>query len=386
MSGLNILRLVSPFSFFCLDFSCWVKLFETGSQPWLREVWSESFHNRLGIREKSHHAMCTVCLKHKLILKKLQSDRIAHQKQCELYGKHIQHQYSDRTVYWESRTQSRLNYLSQGHRLVCVILDGMDKSKYRLPRSLCMHAKDFSSFIRPSIDVHGVLMHGHLAALFLSDPFAAKDSSWCTDILSHVLDELGCSVDLRTVRLVAQSDNTCREVKNNTCLRALSYFVSTHRLHSAELRCLRTGHSHEDIDGWFSQLNSVLEANNELHTPTAFRDALDKYLQLPTTRPNEHGNKFTKIVNTVRDWFLDEEQSYVFWSYAWIILLHCAWYVNEAFSTWAFVSRKSFLAMRMCGNTLKGVGGPGAPHVFAFERFRDTGGLRNWFDVWSQEA
>lgn len=37
--------------------------------------------------------------------------------------------------------------------------------------------------------------------------------------------------------------------------------------------------------------------------------------------------------------------------------------------------RKNFLSLRMCGNNLKGIGGPGAPHTFVFERFRDTGGL-----------
>lgn len=260
------------------------------------KVWGEHFRELLGIREKSHHATCTVCLKHKLILRKLQSDRLAHEAQTKLYGAHIRHQYEDRVLYWSTRSQSRLGTLQHGYRVICCILDGMDKSKFRCPRSINVQAKEFASFVRPAVDVHGVLTHGHMAALYLSDANIPKDSSWCTDILCNALDELGRSVDLRTVRFVAQSDNTTREVKNNTILRAMGYFVATRRLHSAELRTLRVGHSHEDIDGWFSQLNSVLESTNELRTPEAFRVRLDQYLQLSTTRP------YTRIRTSSPSW------------------------------------------------------------------------------------
>lgn len=268
------------------------------------EVWSESFRSKLAIRERSRHKCCTVCLKHRLILKQLKADRLAFQRQTALYGAHVSAQYRDRVTYWTCRAESRLSLLSAvGCRTMCCIVDGMDKSKFRLPRSLAMGSKEFSSFNRPSLDLHGLLLHGHCAGLFLSDPQVPKDSSWTTDLLLHLLDEVAASIDLRPVRFIAQADNASKEAKNSTLLRTLAYLVSCHRLMAAEVRCLRTGHSHEDIDGWFGQLTHVLERSNELYTPGDFRDCLDNYLQMDSSRPYEK-MKVCKVVNTVRDWQL----------------------------------------------------------------------------------
>lgn len=269
------------------------------------QVWSESFRSRLSIREKSRHAACSVCIKHRLILKQLTGDRVAHQRQTEMYGQHIAAQYRDRCTYWEARSLSRINLMQSGSRFICVILDGMDKSKFRLPRSLCMGAKEFQTFARPALDVHALLCHGHATGVFLSDPMVPKDSSWCMDLLFGMTHKIGEFHDLRFISLAIQCDNTSKEVKNNTTLRGLAYVIANRRLFSAEVRSLRSGHSHEDVDGFFAQLNAVLEARNELHTPQEFRDAIDGYLQLPTTRPDDSSIKCTQVLNSVRDWLLD---------------------------------------------------------------------------------
>ena len=39
----------------------------------------------------------------------------------------------------------------------------------------------------------------------------------------------------------------------------------------------------------------------------------------------------------------------------------------------ASIFRKNFLHLKCFGNQLRGIGGPGAPHVFAFDRFEDLG-------------
>lgn len=268
---------------------------------WRIQVWAESFRSKLSIREKSHHSTCSVCVKHKLILKGLKGDRIAHQRQSEWYGQHIAAQYKDRCVYWECRSESRLNLTSNGTRTIQVVIDGMDKSKFLFPRALSMGAKEFGQFHRPSLDVHAIITHGHSLGVYLSDPMVPKDSSWCNDLLSFTLHELGSEVELRQCKLVCQSDNTSKEVKNNTTLRVLAYYVANCRLFSAESRHLRTGHSHEDVDGLFSQFAGLLEKHNELHVPAHFQDVLNQYLQLPSTRPYE-ARKWVMMVNTVRDW------------------------------------------------------------------------------------
>ena len=59
-----------------------------------------------------------------------------------------------------------------------------------------------------------ILAHGHFAALTLSEPFVKKDSSFHADLLANALHLL--ENDARKYELICQSDNTCKEHKNNT--------------------------------------------------------------------------------------------------------------------------------------------------------------------------
>ena len=125
-----------------------------------------------------------------------------------MYGSHISAQYRDRCVYWESRAISRINMMQSGSRFICLILDGMDKSKFRMPRSLAMASKEFQTFARPALDVHAIIGHGHGTGVFLSDPMIPKDSSWCLDLLFGMLNKIGERIDLRFLKLAIQCDNT----------------------------------------------------------------------------------------------------------------------------------------------------------------------------------
>ena len=130
-----------------------------------------------------------------------------------------------------------------------------------------MTSKEFAGCIRPALDAHGVIAHGHLAAMVLSYNFVAKDSSWCCDLLAWTLNVIGGYTDLRSVHANVQCDNTTRECKNGTILRFLALQVGGQRLKSGQLSCLMSGHSHEDVDMWFASIAHVLESRNELHTP-----------------------------------------------------------------------------------------------------------------------
>ena len=140
----------------------------------------------------------------------------------QLLASHLNKQYQDRCIYWGSRSLSRLPALSSGLKSVTVIIDSIDHTKLRLPRAQCVEGnKDFASFVRPCLDLTCALVHGHGIYLFLSDPFLAKDSNWHTDILAYVLERLSNKCDIRGAEILVQSDNTSREMKNNTVLRAL---------------------------------------------------------------------------------------------------------------------------------------------------------------------
>ena len=296
----------------------------------------------MAIREPSQHAQCGICLRHKMILKKLGNDQRARVAQLEEYMRHLARQYRDRTCYWKSRAISRLPLLPDGKRSITIITDGMDKSKFRVPRSRVCSSKDFAGFVRPSLEMSVAICHGWNLVMAISPPHLKKDSSWCIDLVASSLNQVSQQLDLRQTELILQSDNCGRETKNNSLLRFCGLMVSQHRLARAEMRFLETGHSHEDVDQYFSAVAAFLESHSEIHTATAFKDCLDKFHR-GDIRPHEP-SKEVFVVTSTRDW-------------------------------------KSYLQLGCMSNHLRGIGGRGAPHVFSFDRRQDLPGGSTWGSV-----
>lgn len=169
-----------------------------------------------------------------------------------------------------------------------------------------MTSKDFHSFQRPQMDMTTCIAHGFHVFLALSEPFQKKDSSWCAELVSHSLHCIGHCTDLRSADIYLQADNTCREVKNNTLTRLCGLLSGLHRVHSITLNFLTTGHSHEDVDQFFSAVTNYLQKdeNQELHTPDAFIASLQRWLDDPQIRPYER-HRFVRKVDAVRAWLHD---------------------------------------------------------------------------------
>ena len=89
------------------------------------------------------------------------------------------------------------------------------------------------------------------------------------------------------------------------CCMVFSVMASSENGSPAHMRIcnLRAGHSHEDVDGFFSGVTAHLEATAELHTPDQFRRCLERYLSNPAIRPNEP-DRSVVMVESVRDWCL----------------------------------------------------------------------------------
>ena len=156
----------------------------------LLQVWHKHFGKRLAIRPFSNHAQCCECVRYRTILKKLGSDSRGRSSQLARYMEHLRRQYRDRVCYWSARSVSRLP-LCQSGSSVCFITDGMDKSKFRFPRTLLASSKEFSAFLRPCLDMSAVICHGHHVILAASLPYLKKDASWCCDLVCHSLHLLG---------------------------------------------------------------------------------------------------------------------------------------------------------------------------------------------------
>ena len=282
----------------------WVKICHPSSLSCHWQVWSESFADTLAIREESQHSKCTICIKHKLIIKRLAADRAARQSQCLQYSKHLNVQYQDRCEYWASRSQSKLPMLPTGQKSITIICDGLDHQKFAYPRDLSFSAKEFSKFVRPALDCYAAILHGHGLFVSLSEPFLRKDSSFCCDVLSHVLHRVSASSDMREYEIIIQSDNTCKEIKNNTLMRWGGMMVGLHRCRRLEFRFLQSGHSHEDCDQWFAQVSNLIERNKSLQTPYDFQAVLQSWLDEGETRPDEKEFRIVSMVSACRNWTL----------------------------------------------------------------------------------
>ena len=193
---------------------------------WRTHFWFMKF------RATSTHAVCTECLRHKMLLRELGHHLEARRSQQSLYGLHLKSQYADRVTYWTTRGKSR----TRNNSWICAILDGMDQAKFQYPRSehAVFQAKDMAGFIRPRAHITCMIMHGYGTLFTISPSDVKKDSSTMADILMHGLHLLArdCNVDLKQIHFNLQTDNTSRECKNNTTVRLFSWVISHGRLPS----------------------------------------------------------------------------------------------------------------------------------------------------------
>ncbi|CAK9054939.1 FO synthase subunit 1, partial [Durusdinium trenchii] len=216
-------------------------------------VWRQEFAN-MRFRPSSSHALCSTCLRHKLLIRDMHQYLFARQQQHAFFQAHLKSQYLDRVQYWDLRGVSRLASPFQ----VTLILDGMDQSKFCYPRGAVYMAKDLATLQRPRAHISALIAHGHFVLFVVSSADMPKDSNACIEVTAHALQLLSERLDLSRVTLNIQSDNTTREVKNNHYLRFLGMLVSHGIVYAARLHNLRSGHSHEDIDQLFGRLAAHL--------------------------------------------------------------------------------------------------------------------------------
>jgi hypothetical protein len=172
-------------------------------------------------------------------------------------------------------------------------------------------------------------VHGYFRQIYVTDPDVPKDSNLTCEILANILTHLkDMSVSLSSdVVLHIQGDNTCRENKNNTTMKFAAALVGFSRVVVAEQEYLITGHTHEDIDQLLGRLARFLLRQHRLEDPAASVRAISGFMQ-------DFGQTTEVWHNCVK---LDFVRNWKEW------LSHVAVHVS-------------------------GVGGPGAPHRFRFER------------------
>lgn len=268
------------------------------------QVWQRDFSDKLHIRFKSHHARCGQCVKHRLILRRLGHQGPARRAQENLLFRHLSRQHRDRQLYWSIRAQSRLDSSnSQPYTLSC-ILDSMDQGKHAWPKSLNLQSKEFSSFSRPRLASTTLIIHGHALITALSPHVVTCNSSRSCEILMNGLSSVAGRLDMRQVTVHVQADNCSKEIKNNCIIKQMSLLTALGHIKACQLSFLSSGHSHEDVDGYFSQVAQYLQGIQEMWTPKAYVDRIQQFMQSMERRPHEKHCRKAYLLTQYRDWIL----------------------------------------------------------------------------------
>ena len=96
---------------------------------------------------------------------------------------------------------------------LCLIADGIDQAKFRIPRILTKgHALD--SLLRPALHVQGAWCHGFGYDLAVADADMAKDTNNNVEVIARLLSHIYDTHKGLPQGLHLQQDNTSRECKN----------------------------------------------------------------------------------------------------------------------------------------------------------------------------
>jgi hypothetical protein len=229
--------------------TCMKARVEAASSRTFRRVWKDWSHC-LEFRKSSTHTMCKSChkLKHQI---RSAVDFSDHVLATEKYLAHLQAQWADRQAYWALRARARSE-----RDVLHMICDGMDRSKFALPRwlegrqpkdSVCEHVQ------RPVCELSACLVHGVGCYMFIADENVVIGSSWVAETVLHSVDRAFAWFEENAIPfpkdLIIHGDNTNRELKNSVMGRLCAFLVGASYFRMAGHQHLRVGHTHEDIGG-----------------------------------------------------------------------------------------------------------------------------------------
>lgn len=195
---------------------------------------------------------------------------LARQAAIERYSEHVLLQWMDRQVYWNAvhmslalrqlvSTGMQLNAVLRTSSQLCLIVDGIDQAKFRIPRILRRpHALD--RLLRPALHIQGAWAHGFGYHLAVADADLPKDTASNVEVIARLLESIYIEHGALPQALHLQQDNTCRECKNQLIVKFAAKLVALKVFRSVTLSYLVTGHTHENIDGTFGQVTVKLSA------------------------------------------------------------------------------------------------------------------------------
>jgi hypothetical protein len=176
-------------------------------------VFTKVFPSCLQFRKQSQHKCCTICAGLKESIR-LEPSPLAKEQLWTRYLHHVSAQWRDRLALWSLCELSRSRFIgnnmasgSVGSSIACICMDGVDQSKFRVPRiqtsGKVPHA--VAKLHRPTLHVAAAWVVGDSLDLYVSDENLKKDSDTQMEMLALDMNNHVC----HTYFLLLLSNNFC---------------------------------------------------------------------------------------------------------------------------------------------------------------------------------
>ncbi|XP_078346095.1 uncharacterized protein LOC144631526 isoform X2 [Oculina patagonica] len=263
-------------------------------------MWKKRFRNVI-IPKENKFTKCGVCVALKLCL---QGTNNKDKRRSLAYKRkiHNEQQMAERRAYYANCLKAELNpdqYLS-------LIIDGMDQSKTNLPHANCLSKDETYHFLRTHVT--GAISHGHGRIFSYIDLMRwPHDSNLTLNVLLQIFVELSEEGRLPPY-LFLQMDNCYRECKNRYILGFCSLLVEKGIFKEVRLSFLMVGHTHEDVDQFFSRISRRLHKKDSMTLPALVRNIHKAH----TPAPDVHVLKYVFDIKAWLEPYLNSVKRHVY--------------------------------------------------------------------------
>jgi hypothetical protein len=222
---------------------------KVSSYSHFNKIWrSDDKLNNIICREHLPFVKCDFCIKHRAKAERKRTNE-ALQADNSALREHLKDVEAEKLHYYSNRARARKwpkDFLS-------IIIDGADQSKHDMP-----HFKDMSHLTnelrRIKMHLYGALVHGRDAYAFTITDHEAQGHNSSIQVLHYILVDIAKNGKVPSV-LKLQLDNTTKQNKGQYVFAYLSMLIEYGIFENIEVSYLPVGHTHEDIDQFFSRVS-----------------------------------------------------------------------------------------------------------------------------------
>jgi hypothetical protein len=197
--------------------------------------------------------------------------------------KHLKWVRLERETYYANRKKSR----DRPDKYVSITIDAADQADFHLPH-WAEHDKDEASAFKVKTHVVGALMHGHAPKAFISGNQCKQGHNVTIQAFWECLVTLHKGKYGIPPTIFLQLDNTTKQNKGKYLVAFCELLVSLKVCKEIKINFLPVGHTHEDIDQFFSRLAILLRRTDALSLPHLAQIIPASYKTKEAQRPVVH--------------------------------------------------------------------------------------------------